>query len=105
MSGPHSAAEINDARDHWILVTQDVAFRIGDGCYSRRKTRSLLCRLNPFIDARGFLRVRERIKNSVLSPDQRHLVLLPKNSHFTNLLIGAHHHRTLHGGEGETREN
>ena len=85
MSGPFSTAEINDTRDHWICF-QGIVFCLEmDAIAAGKPVPSPLCRLNPF-DARGFLRVGGRIKNSALSPDQRHPMLLSKDSHLTNLV-------------------
>lgn len=54
--------------------------------------------LTPFIDAHGLLRVRGRLQRSNLPFNQKHPMILPKQHHFTNLLIDDAHQNTLHGG-------
>ncbi|UYV60560.1 hypothetical protein LAZ67_1001526, partial [Cordylochernes scorpioides] len=61
-----------------------------------RKSRIL--QLNPFIDASGMLRVGGRIKYANVNPDQKFPLLLPKNHHFTKLIILHFHTRYLHAG-------
>lgn len=55
-----SADELTRARNAWIRLVQRVAFRVeieaaSDGCAA--PPRSPLCRLNPFLDKRGLLKV------------------------------------------------
>ncbi|UYV67105.1 hypothetical protein LAZ67_4003902, partial [Cordylochernes scorpioides] len=64
--------------------------------HASRKSRIL--QLNPFIDASGMLRVGGRIKYANVNPDQKFPLLLPKNHHFTKLIILHFHTRYLHAG-------
>ncbi|UYV80986.1 hypothetical protein LAZ67_19002378, partial [Cordylochernes scorpioides] len=64
--------------------------------HASRKSRIL--QLNPFIDASGMLRVGGRIQFANVSPDQKFPLLLPKNHHFTKLIILHFHTRYLHAG-------
>ena len=65
-------------------------------------TLSSLKRLDPFIDDQGVIRVEGRLQNSVLSYDERHLVVLVGRSHLAELLIDWAHEHTLHGRFGQT---
>jgi len=68
-------------------------------CAPRDPCRDLIrYSLSPFVDADGILRVRGRLKNSLLDSDGRHPVILPRDSVLSRLLISDIHTRTLHGG-------
>lgn len=56
---------------------------------------SSLC---PFIDESGFLRVGGRLQNADLSIETKHPYLLPRDDHFTRLIIRDAHIRSLHAG-------
>lgn len=62
------------------------------------KRKSKLTSLNPFIDDAGILRVGGRLQQAHISENMKHPILIPHQSHFTNLLIADAHQRTLHGG-------
>ena len=65
---------------------------------------SPLCRLNPFVDKNGLLRVGGRIINSDVSYDTKHPIVLPssKKCHLVLLLVRHYHEKTLHQGRGIT---
>lgn len=60
--------------------------------------RSKLIALTPFVDGNGILRVRGRLEKSLLPYDEKHPIILPPDSHLTNLIIDRFHERSLHGG-------
>ncbi|XP_050452141.1 uncharacterized protein LOC126851845 [Cataglyphis hispanica] len=53
-----------------------------------------LIKLTPFADPLGILRVDGRIKHALLAYDERHPMILPSSSHFTQLIVEACHRRT-----------
>ncbi len=55
-----------------------------------------------FSDKDGILRVSGRIENAPLSYDAKYPVLLPRNHHFTNLVIEKSHLAVKHNGVRET---
>jgi len=55
-------------------------------------------KLSPFIDDSGIVRVGGRLKNANISWNQKHPILLPKQSDFTKLLVTHLHYRYLHPG-------
>ena len=63
---------------------------------------SKLCKLNPFLDEEGILRVGGRLSQAPLHPHVKHPAILPKNSHTTALLIKHFHEKVLHQGRGMT---
>ncbi|XP_046422348.1 uncharacterized protein LOC124180644 [Neodiprion fabricii] len=99
--GPISTLEWSDAQLFWTKVTQQAYFaeKIRQIETSSSLTRSHpLSRLTPFIDLNGFLRVGGRLNHSLLSYDEKHPFILPRESSFSTLIIDHHHRLTLHGG-------
>lgn len=72
----------------------------GQKCLSRQELEkgSLLIKLNPFLDKQNILRVGGRIKHSLMSYNERHPIILPKNSTLTAFIVKACYSRVLHGG-------
>ncbi|XP_015121341.1 uncharacterized protein LOC107044106 [Diachasma alloeum] len=62
------------------------------------KSISPLLQLNPFIDSDGLIRVGGRIQRSDLPFNQKHPLVLPKNSAATRLIIEWEHRNCLHAG-------
>ena len=59
-------------------------------------------KLDPFIDANGILRVGGRLRRSSMPFDVKHPIILPRNSHVTNLIIQHYHEKIAHQGRGFT---
>lgn len=57
-----------------------------------------LRKLSPFLDTQGVLRVGGRLKQSALSYDAKHQILLPSDHRLTQLIIEQMHKRYLHPG-------
>lgn len=62
------------------------------------RVSSNLLALNPFVDKKGLLRVGGRIQNSNLTFENKHPIILPSDSRFTQLLFEREHIRLLHIG-------
>lgn len=60
--------------------------------------RSNLRSLNPILDQNQILRVGGRLEHASLSTSRKHPILMPKESHLTNLIVMEAHKQTLHGG-------
>ncbi|KMQ86917.1 gag-pol protein, partial [Lasius niger] len=96
-----SPQELENARRGWIRQTQSAWFKAELRSLAGKRPlpgRSPLIKLTPFVDNDGMLRVGGRLKHSLLSPDERHPVILPAESHLTVLIIDACHRKTMHGG-------
>lgn len=96
-----SVIEMNDSRMRLVQLVQQEAFgkemhllRLKEFLPNSSKIRSLA----PFIDENNILRVGGRLQRSNLPYEQRHPSIMPKNHHFTRLLIDHSHQVTLHGG-------
>lgn len=59
---------------------------------------SKLISYTPFLDQNGTMRLLGRIQKSELNEQQKHQILLPHNTKFTQLLIDNAHEKTMHGG-------
>ena len=72
------------------------------GRESFAKVHSSISKLDPFIDKDGILRVGGRLKHADIPDQVKHPVILPKNSHITNLVVKCYHERINHQGKGMT---
>lgn len=93
--------EIDKARLFWIKHIQQISFKQEINLLSQGlnlQTASALRRLTPFLDASNLLRTGGRLQHSNLPEDAKHLLILPKQSLLTTLIISDAHAKTLHGG-------
>ncbi|XP_071652320.1 uncharacterized protein [Temnothorax longispinosus] len=96
-----TAQELEDAQWAWIRVTQAVWHADELRILSRREPlprRSQLLCLSPILDEDRILRVGGRLKHAILSHDEQHSAILPRDSRLTTLIVEAFHKKTLHGG-------
>lgn len=61
-------------------------------------SNSKLLQLNAFLDKNGVLRVGGRIEKSSLTYNEKHPIIIPKDSHLATLILRHAHSTTLHGG-------
>lgn len=98
-------AELQKSQDFWIKQTQ---LRCFSQDYEAIKRGTLLpkahplTRLTPFVDDKGILRVGGRLQQSLLNIEEKHPIILPRTSRFTDLIIYEAHLNTLHGGTQST---
>ncbi|XP_026829830.1 uncharacterized protein LOC113563037 [Ooceraea biroi] len=93
--------ELTATRQCLIRIIQSISFKEEISAVRKQaplSSRSAIIKLNPFLDEQGLLRVGGRLKYSLLSIDQKHPIILPRDSHVTRLIIEAAHRRVLHGG-------
>ncbi|XP_076660353.1 uncharacterized protein LOC143363689 [Halictus rubicundus] len=101
-----TATEIDEA---WVSVHRmSQADDFGDELAEMEKGKivkstSTLVSLRPIIDRQGVLRVGGRLDHAAVSFDQRHPVIVDRQSPLAPLLIRSAHLRTLHGGVNLTR--
>lgn len=60
--------------------------------------KSDLHTLHPYLDETNILRVGGRIDLANMNLNKRHPIILPSQSHLTDLIVRDAHHKTLHGG-------
>ncbi|XP_025262628.1 uncharacterized protein LOC112637359 [Camponotus floridanus] len=82
------SCEIEDALLHWIRTTQTLHFLGEITALSKGRAlppRSPLTKLSPFLDDSGVMRVGGRLKNAILSHDERHPIIIPPEARLTHL--------------------
>ncbi|XP_025265733.1 uncharacterized protein LOC112638368 [Camponotus floridanus] len=92
--------ELEEALLRWLRLVQALHFSKEITALKQNKglIKGPILKLTPFLDDHGIIRVGGRLKHAVLSEDERHPIILPPESWMTQLLVKAHHRRTLHGG-------
>ena len=94
-----SAAELEHAGQVTVKALQKEAFPVelkaltADGNKKTVPKDSNLLLLDPFLDPNGLIRVGGRLRNSPLTFQEKHPVLLPKGHHLSELVI-RHFHTT-----------
>ena len=61
-----------------------------------------LASLDPFVDAQNMLRIGGRIRQASYLYGVKHPLIIPRESHITQLIIGHHHQQIRHQGRGRT---
>ncbi|XP_029171108.1 uncharacterized protein LOC114940554 [Nylanderia fulva] len=96
-----SPEELDMALFRWLREVQTLHFTDEITAVAAGRSvapSSTLAKLTPFLDNHGVLRVRGRLKNALLTQDERHPMIIPTSSWLTRLLVESCHRRTLHGG-------
>ncbi|XP_032690793.1 uncharacterized protein LOC116853726, partial [Odontomachus brunneus] len=96
-----TASELRRAEIRLIRLSQEGFFDHERRCAQsglRLPRDSSLRTLCPVLDQEGLLRVGGRLASAQLPVDERCPIVLPRQSHFTTLLVRDIHERTLHGG-------
>lgn len=95
-----TAEEFKQAKLAWVKYIQSLYFakEIADLQANQMvNEKSALRALNPKLDKNGILFVDGRLRHSNLPERQKHPMILPANSHFTQLILEWAHSVTLHG--------
>lgn len=96
-----TAKELKDSRNFWIRFVQHLEFSQEIYAIKNEKKilrRSPILKLNPFLCTDNLLRVGGKLRNSALSYNEKHPIIIPSKHHLSNLLIDECHIKTLHGG-------
>lgn len=99
--GPLSVVEMNNSMEQLVKSAQNDSFPTELTILKTKHflpIKSNLLNLNPFLDDRGGLRVRGRLKNSSLSYDEKHPILLSGKNKLTRLIFQNEHLKLQHGG-------
>lgn len=96
-----SPTERELALRYWIGIAQKCHF--GPELRAIKKgielaSNSPLRHFAPFIDDNGMLRVGGRLKNSDAAFEQKHHIIVPRESTIGKLIIRSAHYSTMHGG-------
>ncbi|XP_037775534.1 uncharacterized protein LOC119572497 [Penaeus monodon] len=100
MSGPLSSGELVKAKTKLFYCVQREKFaqEIADLRKGKSPARSSpLCRLDPFVDDEGLLRIKGRLENADLSFESKHPIIVP-SGHVAKLLVQFQHIFLKHAG-------
>lgn len=100
-TGHISVSELNDANESLIKLAQKESFNSELNLLNKNgnlNKKHKLSSLAPFIDTKGIMRVGGRLKNTYLSYEVKHPVLLYSNHPFTKLIFDYKHKQLLHPG-------
>lgn len=92
--------ELDFALRYWIQVTQEIHFKDEIDALQKQKqlpNNSNLLKFRPILDKFNLLRIGGRLTNSDLPFERQHPIVLPKDDHFTTLIVDFYHRKTLHG--------
>ncbi|GFS58553.1 integrase catalytic domain-containing protein [Trichonephila clavipes] len=90
VTGELTSKEVDDATKIVFQTVQESQFHSEIQLLKKKHplpNSSKLLPLGIFLDTDGIIKVGGRLKNSSLSPIQKHPILLPKSHHLTNLVI------------------
>ncbi|XP_011882885.1 PREDICTED: uncharacterized protein LOC105570364 [Vollenhovia emeryi] len=100
--GPLEVDDLIRANTALVKLAQRQAFALEIGTLEGKEKSiprtSRLLALNPFLDKERVLRVGGRLKNALLSYEQRFPTILPSNHILSTLLIRETHYKNLHAG-------
>ena len=85
----------------WVKTTQEAYFSKEISLLNQNKCLSNannLSKFIPFTDSLGMLRIGGRLKNTLIDPEAKYPLLLPRESDLSTLIIADAHEKTLHGG-------
>lgn len=96
---PPTVAETETTLRSLIRWTQHVFFEdIKEKISASKQMSESVRKLSPFLDKELLIRVKGRLKNSQIPYNEKHPILLPKNSRLTELLIDFVHRNKGHPG-------
>ncbi|XP_043485240.1 uncharacterized protein LOC122513072 [Leptopilina heterotoma] len=94
--------DLKESLNAWIVLVQNEHFsQVRNTLEAGRRlpSKHLMLKLTLFLDQNSILRVTGRLENSFLSYDEKHPIILPKNSRFSKLIVLKAHSECLHGGQ------
>ncbi|XP_076302002.1 uncharacterized protein LOC143220171 [Lasioglossum baleicum] len=96
-----TTAELINAERGWIHAVQRMAFGKEVSMLTQNQSlsqKSNLAPLVPSLDKHNLMRVGGRLGKAPLNPDETHPIILPPQSHLTQLIVDFIHRSTMHGG-------
>ena len=97
------AAQFRAFQDqHKVLAKETGEEEFSSTHKTAKPLRGSIRKLDPYVDEDGILRVGGRLKHADLSDQVKHPMILPKDSHVTDLIVKHYHEPTKHQGKGMT---
>ena len=100
--GPLKVLELKRAKLMWDLSIQDKSYPGVVRDMRQGKRIDLVDKLNLTVDDDGILRCKGRYDNVDVAESVKYPKLLPKDQHFTKLVIEDYHSKSLHSGVSQT---
>ncbi|GFS33575.1 integrase catalytic domain-containing protein [Trichonephila inaurata madagascariensis] len=99
-----TAEELSEAERFWIQVEQEKFFpgELKSLKDNKIEKESLLYNYMPYLDENGLIRLGGRLEFCNLSINEKHPLILPKNSWLTTLIVCREHNKVMHGGTAST---
>ncbi|XP_076389322.1 uncharacterized protein LOC143264752 [Megachile rotundata] len=102
LKGPLSAAELHKAELRIIWLAQQSSYQTELHDLKSKNRTKQLSSLNPFLDSDGILRVGGRLAHADLPYNEKHPMLLNKNSHLAKLIVREAHLENFNAGAQAT---
>ncbi|GFQ99158.1 integrase catalytic domain-containing protein [Trichonephila clavata] len=104
LHGPLTSEELLEAERFWIQVEQEKFFseELKSLKDNKIEKESPLYNYMPYLDENGLIRLGERLEFCNLPIDEKHPLILPKNSWLTTLIVRRKHNKVMHGGTAHT---
>ncbi|GFS40990.1 integrase catalytic domain-containing protein [Trichonephila inaurata madagascariensis] len=104
LHGPLTSEELSEAERLWIQVGQEKFFpeELKSLKDNKMEKESPLYNYMPYLDENGLIRLGGRLEFCNLSIDEKHPLILPKNSWLTTLIVRREHNKVMHGGTAST---
>uniref|UniRef100_A0A0A9VSF7 Pro-Pol polyprotein n=1 Tax=Lygus hesperus TaxID=30085 RepID=A0A0A9VSF7_LYGHE len=96
--GPVKLQELDDALHLCVKAVQSHYFFKNDLSKNQNEILKRFVKLNPFFDSSGILRAGGRLYHSDLPYNHKHPILLPPESHLSELIVDSYHRAYLHPG-------
>lgn len=96
-----TTSELNHANNIIIRIVQQLELNKDYDLLRKRENvhlKSTICKLNPYLDKEGIIRVGGRLNKSTMPAGMKNPAIIPRNSRLTELIIHEAHLATLHGG-------
>ncbi|GFS45902.1 integrase catalytic domain-containing protein [Trichonephila inaurata madagascariensis] len=103
LHGPLTSEELSEAERFWKQVEQEKFFPEEKSLKDNKiEKESPLYNYMPYLDENGLIRLGGRLEFCNLSIDEKHPLILPKNSWLTTLIVRREHNKVMHGGTAST---
>ncbi|GFY73731.1 integrase catalytic domain-containing protein [Trichonephila inaurata madagascariensis] len=100
LHGSLTSEKLSEAERFWIQVEQEKFFpeELKSLKDSKIEKESPLYNCMFYLDENGLIRLGGRLEFCNLSIDEKHPLILPKNSWLTTLIVHREHNKEMHGG-------
>ncbi|GFT29498.1 integrase catalytic domain-containing protein [Trichonephila clavipes] len=104
LHGPLTSEELSEAERFWIQFEQEKFFseELKSLKDNKIEKESPLYNYMPYLDENRLIRLGGRLEFCNLSINEKHPLILPKNSWLTTLIVRRKHNKVMHGGTAST---